>query len=93
MEIEQYNTESNGFFKAMEGYDEAGVMTYTWADNGNMLIDHTETNPSFSGKGIGTSLVMKAVKYAREQNVKIHPLCTFAKSVFDSNPDLHDVLV
>lgn len=92
MKIEQYNTEKNGFFKAMEDYDEGGVMTYVWAGPDKIIIDHTEVNKEFAGKGIGKQLVLQAVKYAREHHVKILPLCPYAKSVFDKNPDLHDVL-
>lgn len=92
MKIEQYNTDKNGFFKAIEGYDEAGVMTYVWAGPGKIIIDHTEVNEAYSGKGIGKQLVLESVKYARENKIKILPLCPYAKSVFDKNADLHDVL-
>jgi hypothetical protein len=32
---------------------------------------------------VGYQLVKKAVDYAREKQIKIMPLCPFAKSVFD----------
>ncbi|TDQ10290.1 GNAT family N-acetyltransferase [Pedobacter metabolipauper] len=92
MNIEQVNDERKGAFKAIENGAEAGVMTYVWAGPGKMIIDHTEIDPSFSGKGVGKELVMKAVAYAREHKIKILPLCPFAKSVFDKNADIHDVL-
>lgn len=92
MKIEQYNTDKNGFFKAMEDYDEAGVMTYVWAGPDKIIIDHTEVNEAYSGKGIGKQLVLEAVKYARDNKIKIMPLCPYAKSVFDKNAELQDVL-
>ena len=92
MKIEQYNTDKNGFFKAMENYDEAGVLTYVWAGPDKIIIDHTEVNSGFEGNGIGKQLVLEAVKYARENKIKILPLCPYAKSVFDKDKDLHDVL-
>ena len=92
MKIEQYNTDKNGFFKAMENYDEAGVLTYVWAGPDKIILDHTEVNSGFEGKGIGKQLVLEAVKYARENKIKILPLCPYAKSVFDKDTDLHDVL-
>lgn len=92
MKIEQYNTDKNGFFKAMENYDEAGVLTYVWAGPDKIIIDHTEVNSESEGKGIGKQLVFEAVKYARENKIKILPLCPYAKSVFDKDADLHDVL-
>ncbi|MNK37705.1 hypothetical protein D3C87_562810 [compost metagenome] len=92
MEIIQENDERRGFFKAMEDGKEAGLMTYTWAGSTKFIIDHTEVNPDFKGKGVGLQLVMKAVEYARANNLKIMPLCPFAKSVFDKKPEIGDVL-
>lgn len=92
MNIEQVNDEKKGWFKAVEEGKEAGLMTYVWAGPGKIIIDHTEVSPEFSGKGVGKALVLAAVDYARESKVKILPLCPFAKSVFDKNADLQDVL-
>ncbi|WP_343533039.1 GNAT family N-acetyltransferase [Pedobacter sp.] len=92
MEIIQENDDRRGLFKAIEDSKEAGVMTYTWAGSTKFIIDHTEVNPDFKGKGVGQQMVMKAVAYARANHLKIMPLCPFAKSVFDKNPDIADVL-
>jgi predicted GNAT family acetyltransferase len=93
MEIIQENNERNGVFKALEDNTEAGLVSYTWAGNDKFIIDHTDVNPDFKGKGVGKQLVMKAVEYARAQNLKIMPLCPFAKSVFDKNAEIKDVLL
>ena len=92
MDIIQVNEEPKGFFKALEGNVEAGRMTYTWAGPDKIIIDHTEVNNDFSGKGIGKKLVLEAVKFARTKNIKILPLCPFAKKVFDETEDIQDVL-
>ncbi|WP_028525327.1 GNAT family N-acetyltransferase [Runella limosa] len=92
MTIEQFNRESKGFFKASEDSKEAGRMTYSWAGNDKFIIDHTEVNPDFKGKNVGLQLVMAAVDFAREKNLKIIPLCPFAKSVFDKKEEIRDVL-
>ncbi|WP_316795848.1 GNAT family N-acetyltransferase [Pedobacter agri] len=92
MEINQVNNEKNGYFEAKESNVEAGKMSYVWAGDNKIIIDHTEVNPKFSGKGVGKKLLMAIVNYARENNIKIIPLCPFAKSVFDKNEELSDVL-
>lgn len=92
MEIQQINNETKGAFKAIEDGKEAGNMTYSWAGENRFIIDHTEVNPEFSGKGVGKKMVLAAVEYARENNLKIIPLCPFAKSVFDKLEDIRDVL-
>ncbi len=92
MEIQQTDRDSKGFFKAVEDGKEAGRMTYSKAGSTRIIIDHTEVNPEFNGKGVGKKMVMEAIKYARENNIKILPLCPFAKSVFDKTPEIRDVL-
>lgn len=90
MEIEHFDDGKKGHFKAVEGNVEAGIMTYVWAGEDKFIIDHTVGNPEF--KGIGRKLLDKAVEFAREKNMKIIPLCPFAKKMFDKTPEIHDVL-
>lgn len=92
MNIEQFNKETKGFFKATEDDKEAGRMTYSWAGKEKFIIDHTEVSSEFKGKNVGKQLVMAAVIYARENNLKIIPLCPFAKNVFDRMEEIRDVL-
>ena len=92
MEIQQINDSKRGYFEAIEDGKEAGKMTYTWAGDSKFIIDHTEVSPDFNGKGVGKKLLMAAVEYARTNDLKIIPLCPFAKSVFDKTPDIRDVL-
>lgn len=92
MEIQHINNETKGFFKAVEDEKVAGKMTYSWVGDNKFIIDHTEVNPEFNGKGVGKKMVLAAVEYARENNLKIIPLCPFAKSVFDKVEEIRDVL-
>lgn len=92
MTIEHVNDTKNGYFKATTNEVEAGKMTYTWAGTDKFIIDHTEVNPDFAGQSVGKKMVMEAVQYARENNLKILPLCPFAKSVFDKTKEIQDLL-
>lgn len=92
MKIEQINNERKGIFIAKEEDVIAGEMTYTWAGENKFIIDHTEVNAAFAGKGVGKKLVLEAVNFAREKHIKILPLCSFAKSVFEKTPEINDVL-
>jgi len=92
MEIQQINRESKGFFKAVSDGKEAGRMTYSRAGNHKFIIDHTEVNAEFNGQGVGKKMVLAAVDYARENSLKIIPLCPFAKAMFDKNSEIRDVL-
>ena len=79
------------FFIEVDGKQEA-KMTFVFAGEAKIIIDHTEVNPGNNGKGFGKIMVLKAVEFAREKNIKILPLCPFAKSVFDKTPEIRDVL-
>jgi predicted GNAT family acetyltransferase len=79
------------FYIEIEGKQEA-MMTFVFAGEDKIIIDHTEVNPGNEGKGFGKKMVNKAVEYARENNLKIIPLCPFAKSVFDKVAEFRDVL-
>lgn len=92
MKIVQHQTNTKGAFRAMDEAAVAGEMTYVWAGTDKFIIDHTEVNDAYNGKGIGKQLLMNAVKFARENNLKIIPLCPFAKRMFDRMPEIGDVL-
>jgi uncharacterized protein len=67
-------------------------LVYTIPSADKMIIEHTEVDDELHGKNVGFQLVHTAVEYARKQNIKIIPLCPFAKSVFDKKPEFSDVL-
>lgn len=90
--ISQKDNERSGVFKAKnEDGKTVGQMTYEWADDNNILIDHTEVSPFYEGEGIGSKLVLQAVEFARRYNIKIMPLCQFAKAEFARHPEYNDV--
>lgn len=92
MEFIQEDNGKKGVFKVSQQGSIAGEMTYTYAGPGKIIIDHTEVNPLYKGQGIGQKLLMKTVEFAREKHLKIMPLCPFAKSVFDKDDSIGDVL-
>ena len=92
MEIQHLEKNNKGLFFIRENGKRLAEMTYSRASESMIIIDHTEVSETLKGKGVGLQLVMEAVKYARENQQKILPLCPFAKSVFDKKPEIHDVL-
>ena len=91
-EVQLELTDKNGFFHIdINGKTEA-KMTFVFAGPDKIIIDHTEVNEGNNGKGLGKKMVAKAVEFAREKNIKIIPLCPFAKKVFDKTPEFRDVL-
>ena len=85
------NDNKGAFYIEVEGIQEA-LMTFVFAGEDKIIIDHTEVNPGNEGKGFGKKMVTKAVEFAREKGIKILSICPFAKSVFDKTPEFRDVL-
>lgn len=92
MEIQHSNNNKNGAFFIEQNGERLAEMTYVWSGENKFIIDHTEVSDQLKGLGVGKKLVMAAVAYARNNALKIMPLCPFAKSVFDKTPEIKDVL-
>lgn len=92
MEIEQKDTQPVGEFIASVDSNEAGKLFYSWAGIDTLIIKHTETYPAFAGQGVGLALVSAVVDFARKKNVKVMPVCKFAKAQFRKHADWADVL-
>jgi len=92
MLIQHKLLQGKGMFYVGQDGAIAAEMVYTMTGN-KMIIEHTEVDDSLSGKGVGKQLVQTAVEYARTHNLKIVPLCPFAKSVLDKEVEWQDVLV
>lgn len=91
-EIKQRDNGDKGAFEIYFEGSKAGEMTYTWAGEDKFIIDHTEVDEAYSGKGLAKQLVIAGVEYAREHGKKVIPLCTYAKATIGKNPELQDVL-
>jgi len=81
-----------GSFKAEKEGERAGEMFYSKAGQDKIIIDHTEVEEAFRGEGVGKQLLYKIVEWARAEHIKVIPLCPFAKSVFDKDEEIRDVL-
>ncbi|KOR88865.1 GNAT family N-acetyltransferase [Paenibacillus solani] len=75
---------SGGFFIKENGKTAAEI-TYTPQGDGVISIDHTYISPSLRGQGIAEELVRKVIEYARAEELKIIPACSYAGHYFDNN--------
>lgn len=92
MKIEHNETTGQGRFEAKEENRFAGKLEYTRKEDNKMVIEHTEVDPGFQGGGVGKDLVHQAAEYARNNNLKIIPVCSYAKKVLERTSDYDDVL-
>lgn len=90
--FEHSEENAKGMFIMTIAGEDAANMTYSRMDANNVIVDHTAVAPTMKGKGVGKQIVQHLVDWARENNQKVLPLCPFAKSVIDRNPEMQDIL-
>jgi predicted GNAT family acetyltransferase len=91
MKIEHNEQEKRGTFFIDEAGKKVAQMTYALED-AKMVIDHTMVDESMRGNDIGAQLVNEGVKFARENGMKIIPVCTYARKLMEKSNDYEDVL-
>jgi len=67
-------------------------MHYTKAGEKRLIIDHTEVDGDLRGQGAGKKMLLELVKYARENDFLIRPMCKYAKYEFQKDESIQDVL-
>lgn len=66
-------------------------MTYRHDTEQSIVIEHTHVHASMEGKGVGKQLLTTLVAWARSQQIRVIPECSFAKAVFERKPEFADV--
>lgn len=92
MQIQFESNEKKGAAFVEENGQRLAAMEYTMAGKDKMIIQHTEVDDSLRGQGVGRRLFDRVIEFVRENKLKVIPLCPYAKSVFQKDESVHDVL-
>ena len=92
MLIQHKQKDNHEMYFIEEDGDILAEIIYVSNDPNTIIIEHTEVSPELKGQNVGFQLVNHVVEHARTNGMKIVPVCTFARSVFDKKPDFSDVL-
>jgi predicted GNAT family acetyltransferase len=90
--VEHQEGATQGAFFIQQSGQRLAEMTYSRTNATLIIIDHTDVDPSLSGQGVGRQLLDTLVAWARATGTKVLPLCPFAKSQFDKDASIRDVL-
>jgi len=66
---------------------------FSRSNDGIIVIQHTFVSESLKGQGVGRVLVQEVIAIAREKQLKILPLCPFARRVMAGDEACRDILV
>jgi predicted GNAT family acetyltransferase len=73
----------------------AGFATYEWqgaGDAGVLVLPHTEIDPAFEGRGLGSVLARGALQAARDAGASVVPLCPFIRRYIERHPEQLDLV-
>lgn len=60
--------------------------------DGVMAITHTEVARELEGQGIAAELVRTALAHARENGLKVRPLCSYVQAYMRRHPEVQSLL-
>lgn len=77
-------------FEARRGRKVLGWSSYEETSE-IIVFTHTEVNPRWEGRGLGSMLVRTTLDHVREQGMKVLPLCPFVSDWMNRHPDYADL--
>lgn len=78
-------------YEARVGDEIAGFAEYIRTPK-MVVFTHTEVDPIYSGKGVGSAIARKALDDAREAHAKVLPICPFISEWISRHPEYEDLV-
>lgn len=82
---------NNKFYIGEDENNPIAEITFKPADDQTIIADHTYVSDELRGQGIAGKLFDKLIGYARENNLKIVPECSYVQSKMEKTSDYDDV--
>ena len=94
MEIKREETSSKGryFVPVNDSAEAVAELTFSKLGESTVIADHTGVPERYRGQGIGLKLVQRLVDDARIDKVKIVPLCSFVRAMYEKHPEWSDAM-
>jgi uncharacterized protein len=89
--VEHDESGPRGTFFIMQDGQRIAEMTYNREGTQLAVIDHTEVLAVLRGQGIARQLLDAAVKWARENRIKLGATCSYAVVQFARDTSIQDV--
>ena len=87
-EIRHEDGARHGAFFVEKGGRRVAELTYNLAGD-TAVVGHTWVDPTLRGGTLAPSLVAAAVAWARKENRKISPVCSYVRRVMDRAPEAY----
>jgi len=84
-----HNVDASRFEIAVDGR----VAECAYRRQGDLLVlHHTEVPPALRGQGLAARLVQAALAFAREQQLRVRPGCSYVATYMRRHPETQDLL-
>ncbi|WP_294266524.1 GNAT family N-acetyltransferase [uncultured Chryseobacterium sp.] len=94
MQFENNKSGNGGVITLNNDIKEVGRLTYTiFPQDNKLVISFVLVHREFEGRGMGKYLVEEAIKFARENQWKVYPHCSYARAVMIRMQNLEDVFL
>ena len=90
LKIEQGDTKGSAFLE--DDGKRVAEMTFSVASKQLVIVDHTDVTENYRGQQLGRKLLDALVQKARAEEFKIMPLCPYARSEFQKDTSIQDVM-
>lgn len=77
-------------YVARVGAEVAGFAAYRFR-SGRMVFTHTEVEPEYEGRGVGSTLAHEALEDVRRRGLRIVALCPFISAYLRRHPEYADL--
>ncbi len=85
-------TQGDGQFDLTVDGAAAGRSEFRDRPGGVRVFTHTEVDPAFGGRGLGTLLVRQALDATRAAGLSIKPSCPFVRAFVDRHTEYGDLV-
>lgn len=93
MQIKHRENAHKGSFYVEENNKMIAELSYSFAGADKLILDQTYVSAKLIENNIGNLLVEAAVNYSKSKNIRIVPLCPFAKKLIENKPEFREVLM
>lgn len=84
-----HNTVENQFETWIDGY--LSKLDYI-QDGKNFVITHVGVHPTLRGQGIAGRIVQVSLEYARENSLRVIPMCAYAAAYMRRHPEYAELM-
>jgi len=67
-------------------------ITFKTKDENTIIADHTFVSDELRGQGVAGKLLKELTNYAREENKKIVPVCSYVKKKMEHSSEYDDLI-